>query len=207
MLVSVTGAVHTDRQMRFPPGAFLFIASPLVAGGEEQPWLGGLLPQPMITQGIAGEVDDFPFMLIEPFQPLFERDFVSLPVAVGNVDLQPICATLSEHFAFAKFEQRSSGLIRLRIDELRHGISAAAMIQLPRKIELGLREQPLRRRKRKAMICLRALSSLAVYVCNPKNTRSASQSRRMTSWTTLLIRESVFCSALKAETTIDKSAV
>src|ERR1700733_14503478 len=103
--------------MRSEPAAFLFIAFPLVAGGEEQPWLGGLLPQRMITQGIAGGVDDFPFMLIEPFKPLFERDFVPLPVTVGNVDLQPIRAPLAQFLAFAKFEQRSSAVIRLRVDE------------------------------------------------------------------------------------------
>src|SRR6516225_8811517 len=113
--------------MRSKTGAFLSIAFPLVAGSEKQPWLIGFVPQRMSTQRIVGEGEDVLFMLIEPCQPHFERDFVPFPVAVGNMDLQPIRATFSQRFAFAKFEQRPSDLIRLRIDELRHGIRAAAM--------------------------------------------------------------------------------
>src|SRR5438477_1252397 len=114
--------------MRSETRAFLFIAFPLVASGEEQPRLIGFVPYRMNTQRIVGEAEDFLFMLIEPCNPPFERDFVPLPVAVGNVDLQPILSTFSEFFADAEFEQRPSDVIRLGIDELGHGIRTAAMI-------------------------------------------------------------------------------
>ena len=111
-------------------------------------------------------------MLIEPCQPLFERDFVPLPVAVGDVDLQPVCSTLSQFFSFAEFEQRSSDVIRLRVDVLRHRIRPAAMIQLIRKIDPLLGELPLRQGEAQGHDLLES-SKLLAGVCfqSKKHTR------------------------------------
>src|SRR3954468_13280308 len=114
--------------MRSEAGTCLSIAFPLVTGGEKQPRFIRLVPQRADTERIAGEREDFLFMLIEPPNPLFERDFVPLPEAVGNVNLQPVRAALSQLFAYPEIEQRPSPVVRLRIDQLRHGIGAGAMI-------------------------------------------------------------------------------
>src|SRR5438552_1383587 len=114
--------------MRSEAGTCLSIAFPLVTGGEEQPRLIRLVPQRADTERIAGEREDFLFMLIEPRSPLFEGDFVPLPEAVGNVDLQPARAALSQLFAHPEFEQRPSPVVRLRINQLRHGIGAGAVV-------------------------------------------------------------------------------
>src|SRR5215467_6669712 len=114
--------------MRSEPGTCLSIAFPLVTGGEEQPWFIRFVPQRADTQRIVCDCEDFLFMLIEPRNPLFEGDFVPLPEAVGSMDLQPVRAALSQLFSHPKFEQRPSDVVRLRIDQLRHGICAAAMV-------------------------------------------------------------------------------
>jgi hypothetical protein len=61
-------------------------------------------------------------MPVNPCQAVLERYFVPLPLAVGQVDLQPICAMLAKGLAFGEFEGRPSDIVRLRVDELRHGI-------------------------------------------------------------------------------------
>src|SRR5437667_4303937 len=134
MLVSVTGAIHTHRQMRPKIGTFLSIAFPLLTGSQEGPRFIGFVPKSGKAEGIIREGQDFLFVLMDPCQALVERNFILLPVAVGNVDRQPISSTLSKRLAFRKFEQRPSDIVRLRINQLRHGISAAPMVQLVRKI-------------------------------------------------------------------------
>ena len=91
--------------MRSETRAFLFIAFPLVTSGEEQPRLIGFVPYRLNTQRIVGEGEEFRFMLIEPCNPLLKRDFVPFPVAVGNVDLQPVRSTFSKDFAFTSFSE------------------------------------------------------------------------------------------------------
>src|SRR6516162_5308835 len=127
--------------MRSEAGTFLSIALPLVTGGEEQPRFSRFVPQRMVTQRIVGEREDFLFMLIEPRDPFFEGNLVPLPETVGNVDLQPVRAALSQLFAHPEFEQRSSPVVRLRMDQFRHGICARAMVKLPGKIETLFRKQ------------------------------------------------------------------
>src|SRR5437867_1776896 len=146
MLVSVTGAIHTHRQMRPKIGTLLSIAFPLLTGRQEGPRLIGFVPKSEKIKGIICEGHDFLFMLMDPCQALVKRNFILLPVAVGNMDCQPISSTLSKRLAFRKFEQRPSDVIRLRINQLRHGISAAPMIQLVRKIKLRFIKEPLSQR-------------------------------------------------------------
>src|SRR5438477_10545918 len=105
--------------MRSESRAFLFIAFPLVTSGEEQPRLIGFVAYRLDNQRTVGEGEEFLFMLIEPCNPLRERDFVPLPVAVGNVDLQPICSTFAKHVGLAKVERRAAAVLRLGSDELR----------------------------------------------------------------------------------------
>src|SRR5215469_15228078 len=135
MLVSVTSAVHTHRQMRQKAGTLISVAFPLDASRQKKPRFIGFVPKRVRTKRIVREVDDFLFMLMDPCQALVERNFVLLPVTVGNVNRQPIGSTLSKRFAFCKFEQRPSDVVRLRVHQLRDGISAAPMIQLVREKE------------------------------------------------------------------------
>jgi hypothetical protein len=110
---------------------------------QEAPRFIGFVPKSGKTKGIMREGHDFLFMLMDPCQALVEPDFILLPVAVRHVDPQPIRSALSKRLAVREFEQRPSDIVLLRVDELRHGICAAPMVQLVGKIELRLIEQPL----------------------------------------------------------------
>jgi hypothetical protein len=97
----------------------------------------------MGTQGVRGEAHNFLFMLMDPGQTLVERDFIQ-PVAVGQMNRQPIRSTLAKWLAFGEYEQGSSDIVRLRIHQLRQGIRAATVIQLVRKIDVRFIEQAFR---------------------------------------------------------------
>src|SRR5689334_8432591 len=96
-----------------------------------------------MTKGIFREGDDFPLVFVNPSQPPLKRYFFLLPVTVGEVDPQPIRSTLSNRLAVCKFKNGSSAIVRLRVDELRHGISTAPMVQLMRKEESRFVDQAL----------------------------------------------------------------
>lgn len=117
------GVVHG--QMRSELGPFFFITFPLLASGQEGPGFIRFVPKSVHPKGIIRKGNDFLFVLMDPGQALVERNFVSLPVAVGDVDRQPISSTLSKWLAFRKFEQGPSDVVRLGINELGYRISAA----------------------------------------------------------------------------------
>jgi hypothetical protein len=120
--------------MRQKLRTLLSIAFPLQTRSQKSPRFIGFIPKSVPPKRILRESDDFRLILVNPCQAVVERYFVPLPVAVCHVDLQALRrSTLSKGLAFGEFKQGPSGIVRLRIDELRHGISPSAMIQLVRK--------------------------------------------------------------------------
>jgi hypothetical protein len=91
---------------------------------------------------VRREGEDFPFMLGYPVPELSKRDFVLFPVAVGQMDGQPISASFSKRLAVREFEEGSSDTVGLRMDLLRHGIDAAAMVQLIGIVHAGFPAEP-----------------------------------------------------------------
>ena len=95
---------------------------------------------------IVREGDDFPLVFVDPSHALLKRYFV-LPITVGKVDRQPVRSTLSKRLAVREFKQGSSVIVRLRVDQLRYGISAPTMVQLVWKMESRFVEQELTQRQ------------------------------------------------------------
>jgi hypothetical protein len=91
--------------MRAKIGTLFSIALPLLTGCQERPWFIGFIPESVRTEGIVRERDDFRFVFVDPSQTLVKRHFVLLPIAVGDVDRQPIRATFSKRLACREFEQ------------------------------------------------------------------------------------------------------
>ena len=96
---------------------------------------------------IVREGDDFRFVFVNPSHAFVKRYFV-LSVAVGDVDRQPIRSTLSKRLAVCKFKQGSAAIVRLSVDQLRHRVSTAPMVQLMRKIKSRFVEQALTQRQK-----------------------------------------------------------
>jgi hypothetical protein len=130
------------RRHRKIPSYFLGGASPgsVVRHLEGQfPWLRKVMVESQMWPVLVGE----PPNRNVGWWPAASAVKFFVPVAVGNVDPQPIRSALSKRLAVREFEQRPSDIVLLRVDELRHGICAAPMVQLVGKIELRLIEQPL----------------------------------------------------------------
>src|SRR5438093_1263645 len=86
------------------------------------------MPKPVRTKGIVREGEDFRFVFVEPSQALVKRYLVLLPVAVADVDRQPISSTLSKRLAVCKFEKVSSAIVRLRVYQLRYRRTTPPMV-------------------------------------------------------------------------------
>ena len=146
MLVSVAGAVHADGQMGEETGTLLPVPFPLQSGGQKHPRFTGFIPESVFANRIRREGDDFAFMLGYPVPEVSKRDFILLPVAIGQMDGRPISSPLSKRFAVRELEQGAHHTFGLKMDPLRRLIDAAPMIQLAWIVQPGFGAQPLGQR-------------------------------------------------------------